>query len=265
MGKNKQTKPKQEVIEYQQEPETAIVPQNQNPASLIALAIQQGTPVETMEKLMDLQDRWEAKQAKKAFDDDMASFQSECPIIKKNKGVPTKSGKEAYKYATIDSIISQVRATLQKHGFSYSIQTETLPNNMVKATCVAKHKLGHSESSSMEVPLGTKTEIMSQSQVVAAAITFAKRYAFLNAFGIMTGDEDKEEVLKEGDVAEKKDTTNYIDKLKMALYKKGGKTLPAALEIYNTMTGLNATAMPANNDEAKEMFDNLINSPAFNQ
>jgi methylthioribose-1-phosphate isomerase len=34
--------------------------------------------------------------------------------------------------------------------------------------------------------------------VVAAASTFSKRYAFCNAFGIMTGDEDNEQVLKEG-------------------------------------------------------------------
>jgi hypothetical protein len=31
---------------------------------------------------------------------------------------------------------------------------------------------------------------MSQTQVEAATLTFAKRYAFCNAFGILTGDED---------------------------------------------------------------------------
>jgi hypothetical protein len=61
---------------------------------------------------------------------------------------------------------------------------------MVKVTCIAKHKYGHTEPSSVEVPLGNKTDIMSQTQVVAAALTFAKRYAFCNAFGILTGDED---------------------------------------------------------------------------
>ena len=33
---------------------------------------------------------------------------------------------------------------------------------------------------------------MSDSQVVAAASTFSKRYAFCNAFGILTGDEDND-------------------------------------------------------------------------
>jgi hypothetical protein len=40
------------------------------------------------------------------------------------------------------------------------------------------------------VPLGNKTQVMSDTQVTAAAGTFAKRYAFCNVFGIMTGDED---------------------------------------------------------------------------
>jgi hypothetical protein len=61
---------------------------------------------------------------------------------------------------------------------------------------------GHSESSDVEVPLGTKTEIVSASQVVASALTFAKRYAF-NAFGILTGDEDNDSQ----SVAEPKSTT----------------------------------------------------------
>ena len=42
----------------------------------------------------------------------------------------------------------------------------------------------------LPLPLGNKTRIMSQTQVEAAALTFAKRYAFCNAFGILTGDED---------------------------------------------------------------------------
>jgi ERF superfamily. len=33
---------------------------------------------------------------------------------------------------------------------------------------------------------------MSDTQHVAAALTFAKRYAFTNAFGIMTGDDDND-------------------------------------------------------------------------
>ncbi len=60
----------------------------------------------------------------------------------------------------------------------------------IKVALTVKHTSGHSEVTCVELPLGNKTRIMSQTQVEAAALTFAKRYAFCNAFGILTGDED---------------------------------------------------------------------------
>jgi len=170
----------------------AVVPEQREilPQTLIAQAITQGVPVETMEKLMDLQDRWEAKQARKAFDASMAAFQSECPTIKKAKaGGETRNGVVAYKYAPLDSIVAQTRDLIRKHGFSYQIKTVSTKDSL-KAICIVKHVGGHQEESDFEVPSGGGTSIMSGPQKVAAALTFAKRYAFCNAFGIMTGDED---------------------------------------------------------------------------
>ena len=119
----------------------------------------------------------------------MAQFQAQCPTIEKTKEVKTRGGMVAYKYAPIESIVAQVKRPLQNNGFSYKTQIDLTPNG-VKATVRVTHAAGHSEDTSMEVPLGNKTEIMSLSQVTAAASTFAKRYAFCNAFGILTGDED---------------------------------------------------------------------------
>ncbi len=162
------------------------------PATLIEQAINKGLDVDKMTKLFDLQERWEARQSKKAFDEAMANLQSELPEIKKTKdGGKTKSGQLVYKYAPIESIISQTKGVIAKHGFSYAIKTE-FPEGKVKSVCVVKHKAGHSEFSEMVVPVDNGTNVMSQAQVVASASTFSKRYAFINAFGIMTGDEDND-------------------------------------------------------------------------
>lgn len=157
--------------------------------NFISRALELSVPVETMERLFALRKDVKAEQAKEAFIEAMSKLQGECPVIKKTKEVKTKTGVVAYRYAPIDSIVEQVKDLLQKHGFSYSTQIH-VQNVGVKAVCVVQHILGHSENYEMEVPLGNKTEIMSASQVVAAASTFAKRYAFCNAFGIMSGDED---------------------------------------------------------------------------
>lgn len=175
----------------------AVIPKNEaaitsiKAEALISLAIRQGTPVETMEKLLNMRRELKAEFAKEEYDRAMADFQSECPVIRKTREVRTKSGIVAYRFAPIDEIFSQTRDLLQKYGFSYAIQT-VLSTQGVKSTCIVKHSAGHSESYEMEVPLGNKTDIMSNSQVVAAASTFSKRYAFCNAFGILTADEDSD-------------------------------------------------------------------------
>lgn len=178
--------------------ETAVVLADQktpavsgNPDDLISQAIAIGSNIDVLERLMTLRKDMRMEQAKEAFNKAMADFQSECPVIKKTKGVKTKAGKVAYMYAPIEEVIEQVKELIQKHGFRYFVTME-LKDGLVKAICRVVHTLGHEEVSNFEVPLGNKTEIMSQSQVVAAASTFAKRYAFLNAFGIMTGDQDTE-------------------------------------------------------------------------
>lgn len=158
---------------------------------LIAKAIDKGTPVGTMERLLTMRDKLKAEFAKEEFNKAMAAFQADCPTIKKTKEVKTNTGTVAYSYAPIESIVDQVKSLLQKHGFSYS-STMDLLDDKVKVTIKVTHAAGHSEHNEMTVPLGNKTQVMSATQVVAAAQTFAKRYAFCNAFGILTGDEDND-------------------------------------------------------------------------
>ena len=159
--------------------------------NLIGQAITANASVETMEKLLAMRRELKAEAAKELFDKAMADFQNECPVIKKSKaGGKTDAGVVAYNYAPLDVIVSQVKGLIQKYGFSYSIQTKTEKGTGVTAICTAKHVAGHSESSDVTVPLGTRTRVMSDSQQTVAAITFAKRYAFCNVFGILTGDPD---------------------------------------------------------------------------
>ena len=181
----------------------AIVPKHvtapmDSAEALIAQGIEKGISVDTMERLLAMRRELRAERAKEAYDRAMAGFQSKCPTIVKTKAVKTKSGAIAYRYAPIESIIDQVKHLLQKYGFSYTTGMELMQGG-VKVTCRVTHTRGHTEESSMEVPFGNKTDIMSQSQVAAAATTFAKRYAFCNAFGIMTGDEDTDAKDTDGD------------------------------------------------------------------
>lgn len=216
---------KQEIIEAQPQ---AVAPANAfNVEALISEAIKQRTPVDTMERILAMRRELKAEFAKEEFDRAMAKFQSECPVIQKTKDVKTDSGKVAYRYAPIESIVEQVKAPLQANGFSYSTNMELLESG-VKVSVKVTHAAGHSEHTQMSVPLGTKTNIMSASQVVAAAQTFAKRYAFCNAFGILTGDEDNDAQVTGGQVKSQstaggppKVSVNQLNMIKKVANQKG--------------------------------------------
>lgn len=160
---------------------------------LIAQAIDKGVPVETMEKLLAMRQQLKGEWARERYHSALSAFQAECPVIKKTKIVMNKDGKtERYRYAPLDSIITQVKDLIEKHGFNYRVDAG-IEGRTVQATCIVTHKEGHFEKSSFAVPIDPEA-YMNEAQKYAAALTFAKRYAFTDAFGILTGDEDNDAV-----------------------------------------------------------------------
>jgi len=158
-----------------------------NIESIFALAIEKQGTAETLEKLMGIRRELNAEAAKKAFDAAMAAMQAEMPIIEKRKA----GAKNAYKYAPLDDIVRQVQPYLHKHGFSFTV-TSAVAGNLVKAICKITHSAGHFDTSEFEVPIDSRNPMMNDPQRYAGSLTFCKRYAFCNAFGIMTGDEDND-------------------------------------------------------------------------
>jgi len=162
-----------------------------NPEMLIAKAIENNLSVESLEKLLamrkELKEEWSREQYYQA----LSQFQKVCPVIKKEAKVnfTSKSGKNTrYNYATLDSIVSQVRDILEQYGFSYTIKTKQSEKE-VTAICESHHISGHSEITEFSIPIDYEA-YMNAAQKVASALTYAKRYVFCNAYGIMTGDED---------------------------------------------------------------------------
>lgn len=159
--------------------------------SVFKYALEHEGTAEVMEKLMGIRRELNAESSKKAFDEALSAFQAECPIVLKEKAVPTGSGKVAYKYAPIEAIEVQIRPLLRKHGFSHSFDTDTASEkDWVIAKCIVTHRDGHSRTSTAKFPLGTKTQVMSDTQVYAAALTFANRRALCNAYGLVLAGED---------------------------------------------------------------------------
>ena len=170
----------------------AVVHQPHTPDSLLAMAIQRGTPMDQLEKLMDLQDRWNKEQAKKEFFRAMKDFQSEIPVITKNKNVYYESKDRTkpatnYNYAELDFIVEAIKPFKHRHGFSnewkYKHFKDDKGTPMIDVTCVVNHEGGHSESVSMQGPhddSGHKNVIQQR----GSTVTFLQRYTLIAAYGL---------------------------------------------------------------------------------
>ena len=149
---------------------------------LMEMAISSNADVDKLEKLMDLQDRWEQKEAKKAFNQSMSRFQSQCPVIQR-----TKNGHN-FKYAPMCDVIAQVKQLEADCGLSHRFEQDT-QNESISITCVVSHVDGHSEKLRLEA-LADQTGSKNAVQAIGSTISYLQRYSFLGSFGIATADED---------------------------------------------------------------------------
>lgn len=178
---------KQEIYEGETVDIPADLPAVQSPNQLLAYAISKDASIETLEKLMALQERHEANEARKAYHKAMTAFKADPPEILKTKAVSFGAGKPSYKHATLDHITEAVGRGLSQHGLSASWRTEQ--NGKVRVTCTITHELGHSESTSMEADAdnsGSKNAI----QAIGSTVTYLQRYTLLALTGLAAKDQD---------------------------------------------------------------------------
>lgn len=170
------------------------------PAAVLMHAMAHGGSMEQIEKLLDLQLKWESNEARKAYVADMAAFKRNPPTIKKDKevGYRTKEGDfVGYKHATLGNVTDAIVEGLAAHGFSHKWDVDQ-QGDMVRVTCRITHRMGHSEDVSMSAPKdnsGKKNAI----QQVASAITYLQRYTLLAATGLATHDQHDDDGASAGD------------------------------------------------------------------
>lgn len=162
----------------------------QTPHDLLSQAIEKGLDVEALGKLMDLQERWQANQARKLFFEAFTEFQAKCPDIRKTKEVRFKESdiKPQYHYAPLADITRQIGPMLKANQLSYRWEI-TDNSEEIKVTCLVSHVDGHTERTTMSAKAdtsGSKNAI----QARGSAIEYLKRYTLIGALGISTADSD---------------------------------------------------------------------------
>ncbi len=243
---------KEMVIRAADEPEPARP--DPNPMALIQLALQQNADVDKLTKLFELQERWEAREAKKAFDNALAAFKENPPSIDKNKQVEyeTAKGKTSYRHATIDNVCDKIGPALSAHGLSYRWKTENLESGVIKVTCILTHRLGHCEQTSLQA-IGDQSGGKNAIQAIGSTLTYLERYSLLAACGIavQNADDDGRAADQDGPISEAqvKEVAEALNKAKadwdkfLAFFRCGDLTdlkrsqLPKAMEMIKRKGG----------------------------
>lgn len=158
-----------------------------NPQSLLTQALEKGASIDTLEKLMALQERWQANEARKSFFDALSKFQQKCPVMIKDKKV-VHNGSLRYKYVTLSSIAESIKGLLAECGLTYRWEIKD-DQGKLQVTCIVTHREGHSENTTMSADAddsGGKNKIQSR----GSAISYLERYTLVGALGISSADED---------------------------------------------------------------------------
>jgi hypothetical protein len=164
------------------EPGQALPAVQATPLSMIQFAIEKGAGIDQLERLWDMQLRYEANEAKKAYHFAMSEFKKERIVITKDKdNTQYKS-----KYTSIGHLIEVVSPLLGKHGLSHKWDI-VQEGDIIKVTCVSTHSLGHSESVSMSAP-SDKSGAKNPIQQIKSTRTYLQAATFESLFGLASTD-----------------------------------------------------------------------------
>lgn len=211
------------------------------PQQLLTIAVEQGADLDKLTKLMDLQERWEAGEARKAFTVAMTGFKAEPMEILKRKNV-SFSG-TSYNHAELSDITEAIGPALSKHSLSYRWDIRQDAANSITVDCILTHIAGHSERVTMSAPpddSGKKNKI----QQIASSTTYLQRYTLLAVTGMSTKDMDDDGQSAEGGAAggvvgdwrDAFDDCNTVSELEAYRKQVGeltGKTRTQVIALFN--------------------------------
>lgn len=162
------------------------------PMRMLELAIERGATIEVLERLLTLQERFEATEARKAYVAALAAFKKDPPSLTKNKRTDFTSKRTGdrteYDYLTLDEACEVIGPALSKHGLSHRWEV-TQRDGMITVSCILQHAEGHSESVTLQAGAdmtGNKNPI----QGVGSTVTYLERYTLLAITGLAAKGQD---------------------------------------------------------------------------
>jgi hypothetical protein len=169
--------------------ETGVQVRDESTPSIVLMAMQKGYDPAFIEKMMDLSERQEKNEARKAFYLAVADFKSEPLEIEKDKeNAQFSRGDKKAMYVSLGNLVTTVNPVLGKHGLSASWEI-IQADKVVKVSCKLSHRLGHSEIVTMEAPPDVSGgNAKNPIQQIKSTVTYLKGATFEAVTGIAATD-----------------------------------------------------------------------------
>jgi hypothetical protein len=150
----------------------------------IQLMLQRGAEVDKLERLFDLQIKWEQNEARKAYIAALAELKKNVHIeILKRKRADIPGGAK-YQYADLAEVCDAAIGPMGQFGFTHRWKTEQDDDrDRIKITCILTHAQGHSEEAYLYGPpddSGKKSPI----QQVISTVSYLERVTMLAVLGL---------------------------------------------------------------------------------
>lgn len=182
------------------EPQAVAPAMAKDPMAMLYHAVTNGSDVEILDKLMGLQERYEANQvareerdAKKAYNLAIANAKAQIKPITKNRTVDYENNdrrsRTTYQHEDLAGIAEQIDPILAQFGLSYRYRTEQVENGLIVVTCILSHRDGHFEENSLK---GNRDDSGKKNnyQQLGSAITYLQRYTLKSALGLSAAQDD---------------------------------------------------------------------------
>lgn len=158
-----------------------------NPMQMLALAVERGDGIEQLKQLMDLRDRWEATEAKKAYVEAFANVKRNMPDVIKDM-LNKQYGSD---YSSLANLVNTVNRTLGEYGLNAAWRPD-VQGGVVAVTCVLTHVGGHSETVTLIGPPDTSGQ-KNPLQQIKSTLTYLEGATFQAITGVVARSASKDD------------------------------------------------------------------------
>ena len=176
-----------------EKPTYGLAERQSNPATFLSTALSSGLSAEVIEKLTQLYNDQQDRDAERAFIADLVAAQAEMPRVIQNK-VNADTRKP---YADLEAVNTVFVPIFTKHSFSLAFGTEQgAAEGLTRVVCDLSHREGHTRRYSLDIAMDTtgikgstnKTAV----QGLGSSLSYARRYLTLMIGNCTVSGEDND-------------------------------------------------------------------------